>query len=93
MIHDPAAVVGPPGEVVPGAADADHEAGAGLWADAWRDQRPNTTWGLLIAEGEPYALEGWPHLLLVPCAFLVVTVLAFIMLGDLLRDALDPRSR
>lgn len=56
-------------------------------------QRPNTTWGLLIAEGEPYALEGWPHPLLVPCAFLVVTVLAFIMLGDLLRDALDPRSR
>ena len=54
--------------------------------------RPNTTWGLLIAEGEPYALEGWPHLLLVPCAFLVVTVLAFIMLGDLLRDALDPRT-
>jgi ABC-type dipeptide/oligopeptide/nickel transport system permease subunit len=29
----------------------------------------------------------------VPCAFLVVTVLAFIMLGDLLRDALDPRTR
>lgn len=56
-------------------------------------ERPNTTWGLLIAEGEPYALEGWPHLLLVPCAFLVVTVLAFIMLGDMLRDALDPRSR
>ena len=56
-------------------------------------QRPDTTWGLLIAEGEPYALEGWPHLLLVPCAFLVVTVLAFIMLGDMLRDALDPRER
>ena len=56
-------------------------------------QRPDNTWGLLIAEGEPYALEGWPHLLLVPCAFLVVTVLAFIMLGDMLRDALDPRER
>jgi len=56
-------------------------------------ERPNTTWGLLIAEGEPYALEGWPHLLLVPCLFLVATVLAFIMLGDLLRDALDPRGR
>ena len=56
-------------------------------------QRPNTTWGLLIAEGQPYALEGSPHLLLVPCAFLVITVLAFIMLGDLLRDAFDPRGR
>ncbi|MGH3318336.1 MAG: ABC transporter permease [Nocardioidaceae bacterium] len=56
-------------------------------------QRPNTTWGLLIAEGQPYAMQGDPHLLLIPCAFLVVTVLAFILLGDMLRDALDPRGR
>ena len=56
-------------------------------------QRPNSTWGLLIAEGQPYALQGSPHLLYFPCAFLVMTVLAFIMLGDLLRDAFDPRGR
>ena len=56
-------------------------------------QRPNTTWGLLIAEGQPYALQGSPHLLIFPCAFLIMTVLAFIMLGDLLRDAFDPRGR
>jgi ABC-type dipeptide/oligopeptide/nickel transport system permease subunit len=56
-------------------------------------QRPNSTWGLLIAEGQPYALQGSPHLLYYPCAFLVLTVLAFIMLGDLLRDAFDPRGR
>jgi ABC-type dipeptide/oligopeptide/nickel transport system permease subunit len=56
-------------------------------------QRPNTTWGLLIAEGQPYALTGDPHLLYYPCAFLVMTVLAFILLGDLLRDAFDPRGR
>jgi ABC-type dipeptide/oligopeptide/nickel transport system permease subunit len=56
-------------------------------------QRPNTTWGLLIAEGQPYAMQGDAHLLLIPCAFLVVTVLAFILLGDMLRDALDPRAR
>jgi oligopeptide transport system permease protein len=56
-------------------------------------ERPNTTWGLLIAEGQPYALQGSAHLLIFPCAFLVVTVLAFIMLGDMLRDALDPRGR
>jgi peptide/nickel transport system permease protein/oligopeptide transport system permease protein len=55
--------------------------------------RPNTTWGLLIAEGQPYALQGSAHLLVFPCAFLVVTVLAFILLGDMLRDALDPRGR
>jgi ABC-type dipeptide/oligopeptide/nickel transport system permease subunit len=56
-------------------------------------QRPNTTWGLLIAEGQPYATQGSAHLLVFPCAFLVATVLAFIMLGDLLRDAFDPRGR
>lgn len=56
-------------------------------------QRPDNTWGLLIAEGQPYAIQGWPHLLLIPCAFLVMTVLAFILLGDMLRDALDPRGR
>jgi oligopeptide transport system permease protein len=55
-------------------------------------ERPNTTWGLLIAEGQPYAFQA-PHLLIFPCAFLVLTVLAFIMLGDMLRDALDPRGR
>lgn len=55
-------------------------------------ERPNTTWGLLIAEGQPYAFQA-AHLLIFPCAFLVVTVLAFIMLGDMLRDALDPRGR
>ncbi|MPZ95023.1 MAG: ABC transporter permease subunit [Propionibacteriales bacterium] len=56
-------------------------------------QQPNTTWGLLIQEGQPYALQGDPHLLVIPCAFVVVTVLAFILLGDALRDALDPRNR
>jgi oligopeptide transport system permease protein len=34
-----------------------------------------------------------PHLLLFPSAFLSVTVLCFIMLGDALRDALDPKLR
>lgn len=56
-------------------------------------RRPDSTWGLLIQEGQPYALQGAPHLLLIPCAILVVTVLAFILLGDILRDALDPRNR
>lgn len=56
-------------------------------------QQPNSTWGLLIAEGQTYALGGYPHLLIIPCAFVVVTVLSFILLGDMLRDALDPRGR
>jgi ABC-type dipeptide/oligopeptide/nickel transport system permease subunit len=34
-----------------------------------------------------------PHLLLFPGAFLSVTVFSFILMGDALRDALDPRLR
>ena len=56
-------------------------------------RRPATTWGLLINEGQPWALQGYSHLLIIPCAFVVITVLAFILLGDVLRDALDPRNR
>jgi oligopeptide transport system permease protein len=31
--------------------------------------------------------------LIYPSIFLTVTVLAFVMLGELIRDALDPRAR
>jgi oligopeptide transport system permease protein len=56
-------------------------------------QRPTVSWGLLVNEGQTLALAGFWHLLVYPCAFIVVTVLAFILLGDVLRDALDPRTR
>ncbi len=56
-------------------------------------QRPTVSWGLLVNEGQNLVFAGYSHLLIYPCAFIVVTVLAFILLGDVLRDALDPRSR
>jgi peptide/nickel transport system permease protein/oligopeptide transport system permease protein len=56
-------------------------------------QRPTVSWGLLVNEGQNLVFAGFSHLLIYPCAFIVVTVLAFILLGDVLRDALDPRSR
>jgi peptide/nickel transport system permease protein/oligopeptide transport system permease protein len=56
-------------------------------------QRPTVSWGLLVAEGQLLALAGFWHLLIYPCVFIVLTTLAFILLGDVLRDALDPRSR
>ena len=55
-------------------------------------QRPTVSWGLLVSEGQTQALAGYWHLLVYPCAFIVITVLAFILLGDVLRDALDPRT-
>lgn len=56
-------------------------------------QRPAVSWGLLVNEGQNLALAGFWHLLVIPCAFIVITVLSFILLGDVLRDALDPRNR
>ncbi|MGH3321984.1 MAG: ABC transporter permease [Streptosporangiaceae bacterium] len=56
-------------------------------------QLPEISWGLLISSGQGWAVSGYPHLLIFPCIFLVVTVLSFVLLGDALRDALDPRLR
>lgn len=56
-------------------------------------QIPEISWGITIAQGQDLAVAGFPHLLVFPCAALILTVLAFILLGDALRDALDPRGR
>ena len=53
---------------------------------------PAISWGLMIADATPRILNA-PHLLAFPGLFLSVTVLAFILMGDALRDALDPRLR
>lgn len=55
-------------------------------------QRPAISWGLQIATGQSL-LRTAPHLVLFPSIILSLTVMAFIMLGDALRDALDPRQR
>ncbi|MGH3343118.1 MAG: ABC transporter permease [Carbonactinosporaceae bacterium] len=56
-------------------------------------QQPEISWGILISQGDAWAISGYPHLLIFPCLFLIVTVLSFILLGDALRDALDPKLR
>jgi len=48
------------------------------------------TWGNIMAEGRTY-FRILPHNILYPGAFLAVTVLAINMMGDGLRDTLDPR--
>jgi peptide/nickel transport system permease protein len=54
-------------------------------------QQPTAEWGAMLNDGRPY-LSSAPHLMLGPgiCIFLVV--LGCNLLGDGLRDALDPRS-
>ncbi len=49
-------------------------------------------WGAMLSEGRAY-LQSAPHLLLWPGVFIAVTVLAVNMLGDGLRDAMDPRLK
>jgi peptide/nickel transport system permease protein len=48
------------------------------------------TWGNMMAEGR-LQFNAYPHTVLFPGLFLAVTVLAVNMLGDGLRDTLDPR--
>jgi ABC-type dipeptide/oligopeptide/nickel transport system permease subunit len=55
-------------------------------------QRPAISWGLQISTGQSL-LRTAPHLVLFPSAVLTLNVMAFVMLGDALRDALDPRQR
>jgi ABC-type dipeptide/oligopeptide/nickel transport system permease subunit len=55
-------------------------------------QRPAISWGLQIDAGQDL-LRTAPHLVLFPSLILTLTVMAFIMMGDALRDALDPRQR
>ena len=55
-------------------------------------QLPAISWGLMISGAQTRILQS-PHLLLFPGAFLSVTVFSFILMGDALRDALDPKLR
>jgi peptide/nickel transport system permease protein len=48
------------------------------------------TWGNIMAEGRSL-FQIYPHMILFPGIFLAVTVLAINMLGDGLRDSIDPR--
>jgi ABC-type dipeptide/oligopeptide/nickel transport system permease subunit len=55
-------------------------------------QLPAISWGLMISDAQ-YRVAAAPHLLLFPGLFLSLTVLSFILMGDALRDALDPKLR
>ena len=52
---------------------------------------PAPTWGNMLASGRPY-LEGAPWLCIAPGACFAITLLGINLLGDALRDRLDPRQ-
>jgi ABC-type dipeptide/oligopeptide/nickel transport system permease subunit len=55
-------------------------------------QPPTPEWGAMLAS-ERNQLFSAPHLVLIPGLAIMITVLGFNLLGDGLRDALDPRLR
>jgi len=55
-------------------------------------QPPNASWGSLISDGIQL-IDTTPHLSLIPGAMLVLTVLSINIVGDGVRDALDPRAQ
>ena len=59
----------------------------GLGADAYTAE-----WGLMISESRRYFLLS-PHLMLYPGLAIAVTVLGFNLLGDGIRDVVDPKNR
>lgn len=55
-------------------------------------QRPTPSWGTMLADGRDY-IRRYPHISIFPGMMIALTVLAFNLVGDGLRDALDPRQR
>ena len=54
---------------------------------------PEAEWGILVAEGATYIISGEWWVALFPGAVLMLAVFTFNLLGDGLRDLIDPRRR
>ncbi len=54
---------------------------------------PSPEWGIMVAEGASFIISGQWWLALMPGAVLMFAVLAFNLLGDGMRDLVDPRQR
>jgi peptide/nickel transport system permease protein len=55
-------------------------------------QRPNPSWGLMLSDSRGFIDQAWWYSVF-PGLAIVLTVLCFNLLGDGLRDVLDPRQR
>jgi oligopeptide transport system permease protein len=53
---------------------------------------PAVSWGQMVSDGQPYLRSGF-HVLLFPSIFLAITILAFVLAGEALREALNPTTR
>ena len=64
---------------------------AGLSFLGFGAQSPTAEWGLMLNEGRAY-MTAAPWLMIFPGLAIFITVVVFNLLGDSLRDVLDPRS-
>lgn len=55
-------------------------------------QAPAPEWGRMLNDARPF-MQTAPHLMIFPGLAIFITVMAFNLLGDGLRDALDPRTQ
>jgi ABC-type dipeptide/oligopeptide/nickel transport system permease subunit len=55
-------------------------------------QPPNPEWGAMLSDGRAYIMTN-PHMILVPGIAIAIAVFAINLLGDGVRDALDPKLR
>lgn len=55
-------------------------------------QPPTPEWGSMLADGRDHFLQA-PHILIGPALFIVLTVFAFNLIGEGLRDRLDPYEK
>ncbi len=55
-------------------------------------QPPMTSWGRLVASGIA-EMRSYPYMLIIPAVFISLTMLSLQLIGDGLRDAIDPKMR
>jgi len=55
-------------------------------------QPPFSSWGTLASDGFE-AMRSYPHLILFPCSAILCALVGFHLLGEVLRERLDPRGR
>lgn len=53
---------------------------------------PAVSWGQMVSDGQAYLRTAF-HVLLFPSIFLAITILAFVLAGEALREALNPANR
>jgi peptide/nickel transport system permease protein len=61
-----------------------------FWASASRRRRPS--WGVVVADGRGLIEQAW-WVSILPGIAILVTVLSLNILGDWVRDRLDPKLR